>query len=172
MDICNQLNLAICNAFKQYNSKTALILKSCLKKFFKYVKTKLKSNNCPSVMQLDENVGNNPEEICNLFAGFFQDIYTKHSKNDRDREYFAFYPELSNTFGVNQIQVLDIFQGLKNLDASKCGILQSFLKCLAKISFSTVLAFQHVTRFWTPPQNMEKLFLSAYFQIRPKIRHT
>lgn len=71
LDIANQLNFAIDTAFEEYNAKTENEIKSCPKNFFNYVKTNLKSDNFPSSMNLDEHVGNNPDEICNLFASFF-----------------------------------------------------------------------------------------------------
>ena len=135
LDICDQLNLAISNAFDEYNAKTELEIKSCPKNFYSYVKTKLKSDNFPSIMHLDENVGDNSERICNLFAKFFQEIYTTFSEEDRDHDYSAFYPNFSRDIGVNQIHVQDIFQALNSLDASKGpgpdGIPPVFMKNLA-----------------------------------------
>jgi hypothetical protein len=62
LDICDQLNLAISYALEEYNTKTELEIKSCPKNFFNYVKTKLNSDNFPSIMHLDERVGDNSEK--------------------------------------------------------------------------------------------------------------
>lgn len=71
LEICDQLNSEINSAFEEYNFRTELEIKSCPKNFFSYVKTKLKSDNFPSTMHLDDHVGDNPEKICDLFASFF-----------------------------------------------------------------------------------------------------
>lgn len=135
LQICDELNLAINFAFEEYNSKTELGMKSNPKNFFNYVKSKLKTDNYPSKMHLYENVGNNSDEICNLFSNFFQQNYTTFSEEDRDRNYFDFLPELERNIGVNHIKVQEIIEGLKNLDASKGpgpdGIPPVFLKNLA-----------------------------------------
>lgn len=135
LNICDQLNLAIDTAFEEYNERTERELKSCPKNFFNYVKTKTKSNNFPSEMHLDDKIGVNPEESCNLFATFFQDVYTTYSENNRDREYFSFLPEIPNDICVNQIKVHDIVDALKSLDVSKGagpdGIPPVFLKMLS-----------------------------------------
>uniref|UniRef100_A0A0R3Q9H7 Reverse transcriptase domain-containing protein n=1 Tax=Brugia timori TaxID=42155 RepID=A0A0R3Q9H7_9BILA len=119
LDICNELNFAIDTAFEEYNTKTENEIKSCPKNFFNYVKTNLKSDNFPSSMHLDEHVGNNSEEICNLFATFFQKIYTTFTEQDRDRDFFEFIPEFPMDINVNQVTVHDILHALKKLDASK-----------------------------------------------------
>lgn len=117
--ICDQLNLAISTALTEYNIKTENEIKSCPKNFFNYVKTKLKSCNFPSTMTLDEKVGNNSEDICNLFAKFFQENYSTFSENDRDYSYFSHFADFPSDVGVNSINVQDILFGLKNLDATK-----------------------------------------------------
>ena len=68
-------------------------------------------------MCLDGITGNNPQEICNVFATFFQEIYTSHSEQDRDRDFFTFLPELCCDIGINKITVQDVVLGLQNLDA-------------------------------------------------------
>ena len=135
MDICDQLNLAVQRAFEEYNAKTELEIKSNPKNFFSYVKTKLKSNNFPSKMYLDGKESENSQDISNLFADFFREIYTSFSEEDRDREFFSFCPEFPNDVNVSQVNVKDILTTLKNLDPSKGpgpdGVPPTFLKTLA-----------------------------------------
>ena len=134
--ICEELNTAIKNAHEEYNRKVEHEIKSCPKNFFSYVRTKLKSNNFPSQMKLDGRVGNNTNEICSLFANFFQEVYTTFSEEDRDREYFSFIPEFSNDISVYRLTEFDILEALKNLNSSKGpgpdGIAPIFLKKLAE----------------------------------------
>jgi hypothetical protein len=86
-------------------------------------------------MYFDDSDSNNSEEVCNLFAKFFQETYTTHSEADRDREYFGSYPEFSSDISVNQINVHEILDRLRHLDASKGsgpdGVPPSFMKTLA-----------------------------------------
>lgn len=135
LDICDQLNLAIDVAFEEYNTNTEKEIKLCPKNFFNYVQSKLKSNNFPSSMYLDQCVGNNSEDICNLFASFFQEIYTSYSEEDRDRDFFEYIPEYPADVGVNHVKVHEILHGLQKLDASKGagpdGIPPIFMKTLA-----------------------------------------
>ena len=127
--------MALNTAFEEYNEKIESDIKSCPKTFFNYVHTKLKSNNTPSRMSLDGDVANDEEGICNLFANFFQEIYTTFSEADRDRDYFAFIPEFHNNISINQLTEQEVFETLKNLDAAKGpgpdGIAPVFLKNLA-----------------------------------------
>ena len=86
-------------------------------------------------MHLDENVGNKPQDICNLFAKLFKDVYTSFSEKYRDRDYFSTIPKFSNDISVNCLSENEVFHALKNLDASKRpgpdGITPAFLKNLA-----------------------------------------
>ena len=61
----------------------------------------------------------NSQDICNLFATFFQETYSTFSDNDRDFEYFTYFLELSGNFGVTQIFSEEIWSGLNNLDVTK-----------------------------------------------------
>ncbi|XP_055532652.1 uncharacterized protein LOC129722871 [Wyeomyia smithii] len=87
LDICSQLNLSVKTAQEEYR-KVENDVKSCPKHFFNYVNTKLKSTNFPLKMHFDGNVGENPTEICNLFAKFFWEVYSTFSEKDRDRDFF------------------------------------------------------------------------------------
>lgn len=135
LNICDQLNLAINTAFQEYNLKTEHEIKTCPKKFFEYVRSKLKSDSFPSKMYLDSSEGNNSESICNLFAAFFQEVYVTNSEDERDIEYFDFFPEFPNDISVNQINIHDILNALNHLDIAKGsgpdGIPPTFLKTLA-----------------------------------------
>lgn len=135
LSICDQLNQAIDNAYEDYNLKTENEIKSCPKNFFNYVKTKLKSDNFPSIMHLDKNVGDSSEKICNLFAFFFQEIYTTFDDEDRDCNYFDFLPEYTRDIEISHINVKDVMEGLNKLDVSKGsgpdGIPPLFMKSLA-----------------------------------------
>lgn len=135
LSICDQLNLAISVALTNYNIKTEAEIKSCPRNFFNYVKTKLKSSSFPSTMSLDGKEADNSENICNLFANFFQETYTSFTDNDRDFDYFSYLPQFSTDIGVGHINAHDILMGLENLDASKGpgpdGIPPVFMKKLA-----------------------------------------
>jgi hypothetical protein len=80
-------------------------------------------------------LGTTRKKIVIFLNFFFQEIYTTFSEEDRDRDYFAFYPEYPRGIGVNKLYVQDILQALQNLDASKGpgpdGIPPVFMKSLA-----------------------------------------
>lgn len=134
--ICDQLNLEIKNAYEEYNIRVENNIKSDPKSFFSFVKDKQKSNNFPSKMQLDNRTGKTADEISNLFADFFQDVYTTHSDNDRDYQYFSYLPEPLRNITVGNISVNEILLSLNALDASKGagpdGLPPVFLKSVSK----------------------------------------
>lgn len=173
LNICDQFFSAINNANEEFNCKVESEVKACPKNFFNYVKSKSKSNNFPSQMHLDENVGNNPQEICSLFSIFFKEVYTSFSEDDRDRDYFSFIPEFSNDVSVNLLSETEVFQALKNLDASKGpgpdGIAPTFLKHLAE---ELTLPLQHLFNMSLStgkfPQVWKKSFLVPIFKSGPK----
>ena len=70
-------------------------------------------------MRFDGQMGNNSQEICNLFANFFQEVYTTFADEDRDRDYFSFAPEFTSDISVYQLSKYEIFNALKNLSATK-----------------------------------------------------
>ena len=169
LNICDQLNLAIDIASEDYNAKTEREIKSCPKNFFNYVKTKLKSDNFPSEMHLDEKSGDNSEIICNLFATFFQDVYTTFSEEDRDREYFSFLPEFSKDIQMTQIKVHDIMDTLKSLDVSKSagpdGIPPVFLKSLsAELTIPLFWLFNMSLQSGVFPKTWKSSFLVPIFK--------
>lgn len=135
-DICNQLNSAINSAHEEYNRKAESEVKSCPKNFFNYVNTKLRSSNFPLRMHFDGNVGENSSDVCNLFADFFQEVYTTYSEEDLDRNFFSFLPEISNSISIEKLSQQEILSALKNLDATKGagpdGIAPVFFKNLSE----------------------------------------
>ena len=78
----------------------------------------------------------NAQEICNLFADFFQGVYTTFDEKDRDRDYFSFFPEFSDNISVFQLSEDEILRALHNLNSAKGpgpdGIAPVFLKNLAE----------------------------------------
>lgn len=136
LSICDQLNLEIKRAHESHINKIESNIKSDPKSFYEYVKDKQKSNNFPSNMQLNEKVGNNSDDISNLFADFFQNIYTTHENNIRDYDYFSFLPEPTKDIAVDNISPIEILQRLETLDPSKSagpdGLPPVLLKSLSK----------------------------------------
>lgn len=136
LSICDQLNLEIKRAHESHINKIESNIKSDPKSFYEYVKDKQKSNNFPSNMQLNEKVGNNSDDISNLFADFFQNIYTTHENNIRDYDYFSFLPEPTKDIAAENISPIEILQRLETLDPSKSagpdGLPPVLLKSLSK----------------------------------------
>ena len=169
LNTCDQLNLEINTAFEEHRSKTELEIKSCPKNFFKYVKSKLKSDNFPSRMHLDNNTSDNTQGISNLFATFFQEIYTTFTDEDRDYDFFTHFPDFSNDVSVNQVSVSEILEVLQSLDASKGpgpdGIPPLFVKNLA-VELTTPLfwLFNMSLESGSFPISWKKSFLVPIFK--------
>nr|BAK26811.1 putative reverse transcriptase [Culex quinquefasciatus] len=173
LNISDQFFSALNSANEEYNSKVESEVKSCPKNFFNYVKSKSKSSNFPSQMQLDENVGSNSKEICNLFSKFFKEVYTSFSEEDRDRDYFSYIPEFPNDVSVNSLSETEVRQALKDLDSSKGpgpdGIAPAFLKNLAEeLTFPLHYLFNMSINNGKFPQTWKKSFLVPIFKSGPK----
>ena len=119
LDSCEQLNSKITTSLETYNNKIESNIKSDPKSFFNYVKSKQKSNNFPSSMHFRDRVGSNPEEISNLFADFFESVYTTFSEHDRDRDYFSKLPEPHITTSLQILSTNEIRVALEGIDGSK-----------------------------------------------------
>ena len=134
--ICNELNIAIKRAHENYIIKIESNIKTNSKTFFNYTKEKMKGCNFPTQMNLGQRVGKTKEEISNLFADYFQDVYTRFSDQDRDYDYFSYIAESSSNILIRQLSVQEIYNALTNLNASKGpgpdGIPPRFIKNLAQ----------------------------------------
>lgn len=119
LEICDNLNSSLTIAQEEYHRKVENDIKSNSKQFFAYVKTKQKSNNFPSSMYLGDKVGNNSEDICNLFADFFESVYTFFPEADRDREYFSNLPEPHSNIMLRELSLDEIKEAIKGIDGSK-----------------------------------------------------
>ena len=136
LKICEDLKLEIKIAHDEYNAKVENNIKNDPKSFFNLVKSKQKSNNFPSRMYLDNKTGQASHEISNLFANFFQDVYTTHNDKDRDYQYFEYLPEPLIDVTVDNILLNEILMSLDTLDIKKgCGpdgLPPAFLKSMSK----------------------------------------
>lgn len=119
LEIHDMLNSKITTAQEEYHRKIESEIKSNPKSFYKYVKSKQTNNHFPSSMHLKERVGNDPNEISNLFADFFESVYTSFSEIDRDREYFSSVPEPHSSVTFNHLSPREIEMALEELDGSK-----------------------------------------------------
>ena len=119
LDICNEFQIVTNSTFEEYNRKLEQNIKSNPKNFFSYVKTKLKSNSFPSCMHFNDSEGKNPREISNLFADFFQSVYTSFSDSDRDTSYFDYISVPAAFSSINSISRDEIHKIISNLDGSK-----------------------------------------------------
>lgn len=169
LNICDQLNVAMKTALEEYNFKTESEIKTCPKNFFNYVKTKLKSDNIPSRMYYDNSVADSCEDICNLFAEYFQDSYTTYSEEERDREYFKLIPDFPSDISVSQINVHEILDALKQLDGSKGsgpdGVPPVFLKTLAtELTAPLFWLFNMSLKSGCFPKNWKSSFLVPIFK--------
>ena len=176
LNICGELNDAISNAFEEFTLKTEFEIKSCPKNFFKYVKSKLKSENFPSKMQLHDKVEENPAYISDLFADFFQQNYTTFSESDRDYTFFTNFPEFPNYFNIEHVSAREIEDTLKSLDASKGpgpdGIPPAFMKHLAKeLTSPLFLIFNMSLESGCFPKFWKNSYLVPVFKSGKKNRH-
>lgn len=120
-------------------------------------------------MSLDGKVGENSDEICNLFAAYFQETYSTFSDTDRDYEYFSHFPDFTSNIGINQIMLQDILTGLKDLDPNKGsgpdGIPPVLLKNLAT-EFAAPLFWHYNMSLETGkfPKGWKKSFLIPIYK--------
>lgn len=136
LEVCDLFNTSISFTQEEYHRKVERDIKSNSKQFFAYVKSKQKNNNLPSRMHLGDRTGNSSEEISNLFADFFENVYTSFSENDRDRGYFSSLPETSNEVILRQLSKVEIEIALEGIDGSKGpgpdGVPPSLVKNISK----------------------------------------
>jgi len=89
-------------------------IKSKPNRFWNFVNYKRKSAGYPSTMSLHGRVCDNPLEICNLFADFFQDVYTNSNlpnvyRISRNPKFSMFRLTVEDI--VSELSTLDINQG-------------------------------------------------------------
>ena len=169
LEICHQLDLSIQDEFEKYHRKVESEIKSDSKQFFNFVKTKLKSNNFPSNMHLDDKTGQNKTEICELFANFFESVYTSFDENDRSRNYFSFIPKSNTEITVDSLSLEEIQTALKSLDSSKStgpdGISPKLIKNLAsELAFPLHWLFNLSLRTGIFPSAWKKSYLVPIFK--------
>lgn len=136
LSICDQLKEESKIAYEDYNNKIEANIKLDPKSFFNFAKDKQKSTNFPSKMQLGNRIGKTSTEISNLFADFFQNIYTTHDDNERDYQYFSYLPEPLQDIKIDRISLNEIILALNVLDVSKGpgpdGLPPVFVKSLSR----------------------------------------
>ena len=87
-------------------------------------------------MHLDNKNGQTNSGISNLFAEFFQDVYTTHDDKDRDYQFFSYLPEPLRDVTVDYIALDEVLASLNTLDVSKGagpdGLPPVFLKSVSE----------------------------------------
>jgi len=118
------------DCYKNYLSRCKRDFKRNPKLPFSFVNSKRKSNCFPPSLFLNNNVASNDNDICNLFAYFFQSTYTKcNSVINKDYPYTL--PHLNSIFKP-VIDVSDVLQSLNTLKLSFSPGLDSIPSCILR----------------------------------------
>lgn len=117
--------------FADLRRNTKLLMSSCekryleaiqtnsqrhIKEFWAYTKTLRKTNSFPSQMIADGETLNNPEDMAEAFATYFNSV---HSAIDPNLPNFTATASDSNSFSFKDVNESDILQRLKQVDANK-----------------------------------------------------
>lgn len=172
-DLCEQFNFAISAAQETYNRKIERDLKTNPKNFFSYVKHKSKSDNFPSSMFLEDKIGNNSSEKCNLFAEFFESVYTTFNENDRDYAYFSHLVDSQLEISIRKITEQEVKSALKGVNSNKGpgpdGIPPVMVKTLAEeLAKPLFLLFNHSLTSGKFPEEWKRSFLVPIFKTGKK----
>lgn len=118
-------------AYKTYVSNVEKDLTSDPRNFWKFVNVKRKTTGYPASMFLNDYVASDTQEICNLFADFFQSVYKKCDIDYVDET--AANANCSNLIPLPSINEVDVWNGIMKMNQG-CGadlMPSSILKSLA-----------------------------------------
>lgn len=119
---------AYCSLRRSFSSKQSSLYRNYINdiqsdltrdpsKFWQFVNLKRKVSGYPSGMSYKDKTAISTQETCDLFASFFESVYTVHSTDDRSLPCFG----LSSVLDIGSINLIidDVLFGLNALDANK-----------------------------------------------------
>lgn len=160
----SESNAKIDKCHKSYILQLQNNLKSNIQLFWAFTKSKRQTNSYPTQFTYNGQVGNASNEICNLFANFFESTYTDRSSNrtitDRNVDHIN-----------NQIVISpnDVFETINSIDSNKNGgpdgIPNYFLKQTAPyISIPLAIIFNKSLQLSVYPKEFKSSFLTPIFK--------
>lgn len=102
-------------SYQIFINNTANNIKNDPKCFFNYVNFKNNTSGFPSEMKYKHNTSDAPEQICNLFATFFKEVFKKPSITEYEHAEALNYVNISNL----QLSPDSVQKYLQNLNTSK-----------------------------------------------------
>lgn len=79
----NNLTDAEVNAYVDYVNNMGIKLKTNPRLFHKYISYKREAKGYPCKMSFDDQMSDDPEEICNMFASYYESVYEPPFDFDR-----------------------------------------------------------------------------------------
>lgn len=107
------------SVYNEYILQTQANLLRDPSKFWSYVASKKKTSGFPSIMSYNNRESSNSEEICELFATFFKDVYIADDRTDTNINLRGISERLS--LGSIYLSCEDILKKLQNIDVNKGG---------------------------------------------------
>lgn len=107
-------------AYRNYISQLENNLISNPKLFWPFVDVKRKCSGYPQMMSLNDVTASNAEDICELFADFFQSVYKKYSDNAFEVSCGPLTTHHQNVIGIPHISENDVSLGISKMK-SGCG---------------------------------------------------
>lgn len=154
-----EFNVMNLHAYNSYVIRTGSNLKRNPKKFWNLVNSKRNTNGLPKTMFLGDVSTSDTTEKCNLFAKFFQDVYSAPS--NQSPRLFAAREDIFDPLSTLKLDESEIVTGLQKLKSSKPagpdGIPNKFLNmtstCLGPILgyiFNLSLSLGVFPDLWKP----------------------
>ena len=113
-------NLSV-SCYNNYVSKMEGMINNDASQFWNFVKSKRRNNlDIPSEVQWNDMIASNGDEICNLFASFFQSIYTQDINLPENRDEMQFDKRI-NDADLSKLTVNydTVFKQLNQLNVKK-----------------------------------------------------
>lgn len=141
-------------------------LKSNIKLFWAFTKSKRKTNSYPSQFKHNNQSASSPNEICEMFSNFFKSTFTNHSS---DRSFNINHTANQTTVNPLRILPVDVENTISKLDLNKNGgpdgIPNYFLRMTNKqISIPLSMIFSRSCREATVPPEFKSSFITPIFK--------
>ena len=84
MRLRNEFQILHDSLYKSYICRIERKVKYDSKEFWKYIDLKRSTKGIPSSMFLKDKLSNNTQDICDLFADYFEKVYKRYAPDDVD----------------------------------------------------------------------------------------
>jgi Reverse transcriptase (RNA-dependent DNA polymerase) len=123
--------------YEQYIENIENGIKTDPRSFFKFADMKRNSSGYPASMFFHDEAARNPQEIANLFAKFFQDVYVKDDNSTNPQDNLPNVEQNSHKVALIQFTEAEVVEAIMDLDEQKGpgpdGISPSILKKLISV---------------------------------------